>query len=229
MWNNYFFEIQKKYNMRISSKTPFVIRLDGKSVTRNYNISFFDLSTDSFSYSLQQTAKYFSEKYNCLSIFGSDEISFIFTDISKLMEDCSSDNSHYSNEIISMFSQYFFDYFYSIYDKKIFWHAKCFSIPDGKINSYIKYRSNIIKNVMVTYFLKRNNINLGKLKLDQKLDYCKSFDNYTLLDYFMNGFLYFDGYEISIPEFYNSNIVKINNSISNDNSASNLYIDLLNF
>ena len=35
MWINYFFNIQRKYSMRVSKKLPLVIRLDGKDVTKN--------------------------------------------------------------------------------------------------------------------------------------------------------------------------------------------------
>ena len=78
MWNNYFFQIQKKYNIRVSTKEPLVIRFDGKGITRNKDINFLNNYKGSFSNSLEESAKYFTEKYHGFSVFGSDEISFIF-------------------------------------------------------------------------------------------------------------------------------------------------------
>ena len=155
MWNNYFFQIQKKYNMRVSLKEPLVLRFDGKGVTRNKNINFLDDFDGTFSNSLLKTAKYFTEKYSGFALLGSDEISFMFLEPQKVIKDLDpSDKSPYSNEIIAMFSQYFYNYFNSFnLHYKIFFHGKCFSVKNEKLTSYMKYRMGIIKNVMTTYFL----------------------------------------------------------------------------
>ena len=59
MWNNYFFQIQKKYVMRVSTKKPLVIRLDGKGITKNKGINLFYDYKGRFSDALISSAKYF--------------------------------------------------------------------------------------------------------------------------------------------------------------------------
>ena len=162
MWNDYFYQIQKKYSMRLSLKEPLVIRLDGKDVTKSKDLNLLYKFKGSFFDAFEESAKYFSKKYNCYSLCGTDEISFVIENPLELFEDLDSDKTNHSNEVISLFSQYFFNYFNKTYNgDNIFFHAKCFSIPSGKINSYIKYRSKSITNVITTYFLKRNNVNPG--------------------------------------------------------------------
>ena len=165
MWNSYFFQIQSKYSMRVSFKNPLVIRLDGKDVTKNKKYDLLNNYEGNFRNTLEKTAEFFTRKYKCLAILGSDEISFIFTDPLVVISDLDKEKWNTSNEIISVFSQYFFDYF-NEHNKqsKVFWHGKCFSIRNEKINSYIKFRSSIIKNVMTTYFLSKYNIKMGKEK-----------------------------------------------------------------
>ena len=108
MWNNYFYQIQKKYSMRLSQKEPLVIRLDGKDVTKSKELNLLYKFKGSFFYAFEQSAKYFSKKYNCYALFGTDEISFIIENPIKLFEDLDSDKNNHSNEVISLFSQYFF-------------------------------------------------------------------------------------------------------------------------
>lgn len=208
MWNNYFFNIQKKYSMRVSNKEPLVIRFDGKDVTKNKNIDLMNKYNNSFIEAMEKAVEHFTRKYKCYAIFGSDEVSFIFPEPIILMADLDSDKTNHSNEIISLFSQYFFNYFNSFNKNKlIFWHAKCFSIPKEKIISYIKFRSRIIENVMVTYFLKRNNSNNGNVKLEEKIKKCKSMDNYSVLERCQKGTLYYNGDEIVLNEFLNGKVV----------------------
>lgn len=227
MWHSYFFGIQKKYNMRISKKEPLVIRLDGQNVTKDKTINLIDEYDSSFYKALKETAWYFSKKYNCYSIFGSDEISFVFTEPLTLIEEYSPDDkSDYSNEITSLFSQYFFDYFNMIYkDKKIFWHAKSFSIPSGKINSYIKYRSNIIENVLTTYFLIRNLQYEGNIKLEEKRRKCLENPTFEGIKERICGELYFCGDKINLKEFLNNGeIIQIDDS--NIKNEDNFDIDI---
>ena len=169
MWNSYFFQIQSKYSMRVSFKNPLVIRLDGKDVTKNKKYDLLNNYEGNFRNTLEKTAEFFTRKYKCLAILGSDEISFIFTDPLVVISDLDKEKWNSSNEIISVFSQYFFDYF-NEHNKqsKVFWHGKCFSIRNEKINSYIKFRSSIIKNVMTTYFLSKYNIKMGKEKQEKR-------------------------------------------------------------
>ena len=227
MWNSYFFQIQSKYSMRMSFKNPLVIRLDGKDVTKNKKYDLLNNYEGNFRNTLEKTAKFFTRKYKCLAILGSDEISFIFTDPLVVISDLDKEKWNTSNEIISVFSQYFFDYF-NEHNKqsKVFWHGKCFSIRNEKINSYIKFRSSIIKNVMTTYFLSKYNIKMGKEKQEKREIECKKLQGYEVLEDIQNGVLYLEGDRIDIIEFYKGNIKKVK---STEHKSSDLYIDLTNF
>lgn len=227
MWNSYFFQIQSKYSMRVSFKNPLVIRLDGKDVTKNKKYDLLNNYEGNFRNTLEKTAEFFTRKYKCLAILGSDEISFIFTDPLVIISDLDKEKWNTSNEIISVFSQYFFDYF-NEHNKqsKVFWHGKCFSIRNEKINSYIKFRSSIIKNVMTTYFLSKYNIKMGKEKQEKREVECKKLQGYEVLEDIQNGVLYLEGDRIDIIEFYKGNIKKVK---STEHKSSNLYIDLTNF
>lgn len=227
MWNSYFFQIQSKYSMRVSFKNPLVIRLDGKDVTKNKKYDLLNNYEGNFRNTLEKTAEFFTRKYKCLAILGSDEISFIFTDPLVVISDLDKEKWNSSNEIISVFSQYFFDYF-NEHNKqsKVFWHGKCFSIRNEKINSYIKFRSSIIKNVMTTYFLSKYNIKMGKEKQEKRENECKKLQGYEVLEDIQNGVLYLEGDRIDIIEFYKGNIKKVK---STEHKSSDLYIDLTNF
>ncbi|MEG1363695.1 MAG: hypothetical protein RSC92_04630, partial [Clostridia bacterium] len=74
MWQNYFLQIQKKYNMKLSTKKPLVIRFDGKDVTKDKSFDLLNNFNGSFLNALDKTAWYFSNKYNCYYLYGSDEI-----------------------------------------------------------------------------------------------------------------------------------------------------------
>ena len=227
MWNSYFFQIQSKYSMRVSFKNPLVIRLDGKDVTKNKKYDLLNNYEGNFRNTLEKTAEFFTRKYKCLAILGSDEISFIFTDPLVVISDLDKEKWNTSNEIISVFSQYFFDYF-NEHNKqsKVFWHGKCFSIRNEKIDSYIKFRSSIIKNVMTTYFLSKYNIKMGKEKQEKREIECKKLQGYEVLEDIQDGVLYLEGDRIDIIEFYKGNIKKVK---STEHKSSDLYIDLTNF
>lgn len=227
MWNSYFFQIQSKYSMRVSFKNPLVIRLDGKDVTKNKKYDLLNNYEGNFRNTLEKSAEFFTKKYKCLAILGSDEISFIFTDPLVVISDLDKEKWNTSNEIISVFSQYFFDYF-NEHNKqsKVFWHGKCFSIRNEKINSYIKFRSSIIKNVMTTYFLSKYNIKMGKEKQEKREIECKKLQGYEVLEDIQDGVLYLEGDRIDIIEFYKGNIKKVK---STEHKSSDLYIDLTNF
>lgn len=227
MWNSYFFQIQSKYSMRVSFKNPLVIRLDGKDVTKNKKYDLLNNYEGNFRNTLERTAEFFTKKYKCLAILGSDEISFIFTDPLVVISDLDKEKWNTSNEIISVFSQYFFDYF-NEHNKqsKVFWHGKCFSIRNEKINSYIKFRSSIIKNVMTTYFLSKYNIKMGKEKQEKREIECKKLQGYEVLEDIQNGVLYLEGDRIDIIEFYKGNTKKVK---STEHKSGDLYIDLTNF
>ena len=227
MWNSYFFQIQSKYSMRVSFKNPLVIRLDGKDVTKNKKYDLLNNYEENFRNTLEKTAEFFTKKYKCLAILGSDEISFIFTDPLVVISDLDKEKWNTSNEIISVFSQYFFDYFNEHNNQsKVFCNGKCFSIKNEKINSYIKFRSSVIKNVMTTYFLSKYNIKMGKEKQEKREIECKKLQGYEVLEDIQNGVLYLEGDRIDITEFYKGNIKKVK---STEHKSSDLYIDLTNF
>ena len=216
MWQSYFLQIQNKYNIRISTKKPLVIRYDGKDVTKNKNLDLLNNYEGSFINQLEKTVKYFTDKYHCYALFGSDEVSFIFTDPMLVIADLDKDKYNTSNEIIALFSQYFFDYFNNLNKNiKIFWHGKCFSINQEKMSSYLKFRSKVIRNVMTTYFLKRKNIHMGNNKMEEREEFCKKYPEYDILKEMQDGILYFDGQRIDLNEFYNGNIVNINKNLNN--------------
>lgn len=227
MWRNYFFQIQSKYNMRVSTTEPLVIRFDGKDVTKNKELNFFDIYNGSFTDAFEKTVKFFTEKYHGYSIFGSDEVSFIFPDPMLVIADLDVDKCNRTNEIIALFSQIFFHHFNTLYIKDtIFWHGKCFSIPSEKLKSYIKYRSGSIKNVMVTYFLKKRNSNPGNIKLEDKIEVAKKFSDFKLLEDYQDGILYYDGSRISQKDFLeNDTITKLKVELP----ESIEYIDLSSF
>ena len=225
MWQSYFLQIQNKYNMRVSTKNPLVIRYDGKDVTKNKSLDLLNNCEGTFINQLEKTVKYFTSKYHCYAIFGSDEVSFIFTNPMIVIEDLDKEKYNTSNEIIAMFSQYFFDYFNNLNrNAKVFWHGKCFSINKDKMISYLKFRSKIIKNVMTTYFLKRKDIHMGNDKLEDREEECKKFTEYESLKDIQDGILYFDGKRINLEEFYEGNIKIISKSVNDE-----MFTDLFEF
>ena len=213
--------------MRVSTTEPLVIRFDGKDVTKNKELNFFDIYNGSFTDAFEKTVKFFTEKYHGYSIFGSDEVSFIFPDPMLVIADLDVDKCNRTNEIIALFSQIFFHHFNTLYVKDtIFWHGKCFSIPSEKLKSYIKYRSGSIKNVMVTYFLKKRNSNPGNIKLEEKIEVAKQFSDFKLLEDYQDGILYYDGSRISQKDiFENDTITKLKVELP----ESIEYIDLSSF
>lgn len=226
MWNDYFYQLQKKYNMRVSTKSPLVIRLDGKDVTKDQTINFIYKYNGSFYETFEKCAWYFSTKYKCYVLFGTDEINFVFPEPMLLIEDLDSDKVNHSNEIIALFMQYFFDYFNSYYKNgKIFFHGKCFSIPEGKITSYIKYRGSSIRNVITTYILKKNGIRMGKSKIEQRVEKCKETGLYEQIKDIEFGTLYFNGQMLDVNEFMNGNTVVINNNGENEDNSTSIEDD----
>lgn len=227
MWHSYFYQIQKKYSMRVSKKEPLVIRLDGKNATKTRNNDFINNYPGSFINTLEKCAEYFTRKYKCYAIFGSDEISFIFPNPSKVINDLDKEHDDHSNEISTLFAQYFFDYFNGIYKvEKIFWHTKCLSIPGGKLSSYLKFRSSVISNVLTTYFLIKNNMYRGgNDNVKKRLAKCKKSPNFVSLENIVYGILYFNGNRIDLNAFYKGK-TKILDTMNYEETPT---IDLLDF
>lgn len=225
MWRNYFLQIQNKYNMRLSISEPLVIRFDGKDVTKDNTINLFDIYNGSFTDSVEKTVRFFTAKYHAFAIFGSDEISFIFPNPMTIISDLDIEKSNRSNKIISLFSQYLFNYFNSLYKgRTIFWDVKAFSIHKEKLNSYIKYRSGSLKNVVYTYFLKKKKVIIGNKTLQELICESQKFEDYKMLKKIEEGTLYYDGNQIDIKDFLdNGKITNLKKEIPTD------YIDLSNF
>ena len=138
-WNNYFGNIENKYNLKMTDSKPIVIFLDAKDITKSMNHNLITENKNSFNDIFEQTIKYFTIKLNCMAISGVDEVSFIFEDGKKIKEFVAS-KKYKAHELVSVFSQCFYKYFNDRYKSEpIYWQCKCSNIPKGKINSYIKF------------------------------------------------------------------------------------------
>lgn len=210
-WNDYFAKIRNKYSMRVSKSKPLIIDLDGKNVTSNPLYSLIDNQKGSFLDLVEQVVKKITYEYECMAIFGVDEISFIFDSASEIIDKINNNKNYKSDEIISIFSQYFFNEFNNLNSKTtIFWHGKCYSIEENKKISYIKYKSQSIFNVFTTYFLKKNGIkDAGNIKLDKKLELCNKIESFKDIEKYSNGILYYKGKRIDLDEYLKGNIKQI--------------------
>ncbi|MBO4816519.1 MAG: hypothetical protein J5507_06515 [Clostridia bacterium] len=213
MWHSYFHRIENKYQMRISLKRVLVIRIDGRNITKSRNFSLLEKRENGFLDCFERTIKIFTQKHNCLCFCGADEASFIFENPVLLLDNLNVDKEKNArtNDIVALFTQEFFDCFNSLYNNdKIFWHGMCFSIEKEKINSYIKFRSAIVKNVMTTYFLKRMMIsNAGQIKMEERIAKNEKYNSYEKVKPAEKGKLYLNGNMIDKEEFLNGNIIKI--------------------
>ena len=107
-WFNYFSNMRNKYNMRVSANKPLILFLDAKDSSKNRRELMAGIK-DGFFDSLDKTAKYFSAKYNCLSIWGTDEISFIIEDLDNFIDSINNEKNYRTHDIVAIFSQYFFE------------------------------------------------------------------------------------------------------------------------
>ena len=190
-WYNHFIKIQNKYNLNMNINKPLVIFVDGKNITKSLNCNLIQESKNSFNDIFEQTIKYYSKEFDCLAISGVDEVSFILKNGRKLKEKLIYKNLK-AHDIVSVFSQLFYEYFNKRYLKEpVYWHCKCSNIPSGKINSYIKFRSLTIYELYLTYFLKRKNVqDAGKIKILQKEEMCNKLDEFKNFKKFARGRLY---------------------------------------
>ena len=210
-WNDYFANIRNKYSMRVSKTKPLIIDLDGKNVTSNAMYSLLDNQKGSFLDIVEQVVKKITYEYECMAIFGVDEISFIFDSATGIIDKINNNKNYKSDEIISIFSQYFFNEFNNLNSKTtIFWHGKCYSIEENKKISYIKYKSQSILNVFLAYFLKKNGIkDAGNIKLYKKLELCNKIDFFKDVEQYSKGILYYKGKRIDLDEYLKGNIKQI--------------------
>lgn len=212
-WFNYFSNMRKKYNMRVSANKPLVLFLDAKDSAKSHRELLQNKPNDFF-YAMGKTAEFFSKKYNCIAIYGTDEISFIIEDTNNFIDSINNEKSYRTHDIVSIFSQYFFEKFNSVYDGEIvYWHCKCFSIAKEKVNSYLKFKSKGILKGITAIFLKKQGVkNANGIKLVQKIKMCNSYKAYKNLKEYENGVLYFDGKKVDVNEYINGNIVYINDN-----------------
>ena len=212
-WSNYFLNIQNKYNLKINVNKPIVIFVDGKDITKNLKYNLIQEDKGSFNDIFEQTITHFSEKFNCIAISGVDEVSFILKNSKELGE-----KACRAQEIVSLFSQYFYKYFNDKYtNSPVYWHCKCSNIPKGKIKSYIKYRSLTIHELYLTYFLKRKQVkDAGKIPLNEKEEKCNEIEEYKEIERYSRGRLYINGKQIELESFLNDKIVELPDTIRKD-------------
>lgn len=209
-WNNYFGNIENKYNLKMTDSKPIVIFLDAKDITKSMNHNLITENKNSFNDIFEQTIKYFTIKLDCMAISGVDEVSFIFEDGKKIKEFVAS-KKYKAHELVSVFSQCFYKYFNDRYKSEpIYWHCKCSNIPKGKIKSYIKFRNISIIDLKLAYFLKRKQVkNAGKITLSEKEKKCNEFAEYKKYERFAKGNLYIKGQRVDIEAFLNDQIVEL--------------------
>lgn len=209
-WNNYFGNIENKYNLKMNTNKPIVIFVDGKDITKSIKHNLIVESKNSFNDVFEQTIKFFSKKFNCIAISGVDEVSFIFEN-GKNLKKFISKRTYKAQDINSIFSQHFFKYFNDRYtNRPVYWHCKCSNIPKGKIKSYIKFRSSTIFELNLTYFLKRKQIkNAGKISLTEKVKKCNEFPEYKDFEKFARGNIYISGDKVDLIAYFNNQIVKL--------------------
>lgn len=225
-WFNYFSNMRNKYNLRVSSNKPLILFLDAKDSSKNKREILKGKENDFFD-CLDKTAKHFSTRYNCIAIYGTDEISFIIEDTYKFIASINNENSFRTNDIVSIFSQYFFEYFNNLYSKEtVYWHCKVFNIPKEKVESYIRFKSKGILKGITSIFLKKNGINNAYgIKLEEKIKMCKEIETFSMTEEYRNGVIYRNGYKIDLREYLKGNVV----IIEEDEKKQNDFFDLLEF
>lgn len=150
-WFNYFSNMRNKYNLRISANKPLVLFLEAKNPEKNKRELLQGNKNDFFD-SLDKTARYFSNRYNCIALFETNKINFIIEDIYNFIMSINNEGNFRTHDIVSIFSQYFFEQFNTTYSKEpVYWHCKVFNIAKEKINSYIKFKSKGILNGIIYY------------------------------------------------------------------------------
>ena len=208
-WVNYFSNLRNKYNTRVSKNKVLIIFLDAKDSSKN-KINLLRGSNDDFFMSVQKTTKVFTQKYNCLAICGTDEISFIFENSDELINTINNEKKYRTHDIVSIFSQYFFEYFKNSYNKStIYWHCNCFNIPSDKVNSYLKYKSRGILKGTTAFFLKQKGVkNANGIKLVEKMKLFYTYADYPLIDDYKEGIVYLNGNRRVLDEYLHGKIVK---------------------
>ena len=185
-WFNYFSNMRNKYNMRVSANKILIIFLDAKDSTLNNRFLLKDRKAGFFD-SMGLTARYFTNKYNCLSLWGTDEISFIIEDTDYFISSINNEKNFRTHDIVSIFSQYFFEYFNSVYNgETVYWHCKCFNISKEKLQSYIKFKSKSALYLFVFCAFRADDHNFSislnhSTLVTNRLNRCSNFHNVSFL------------------------------------------------
>lgn len=225
-WFNYFSNMRNKYNLRVSSNKPLILFLDAKDSSKNKRELLEGKENDFFD-SMDKTVKYFSTMYSCLAIWGTDEVSFIIEDTYNFINSINNENSFRTHDIVSIFSQYFFEYFNNVYNKEtVYWHCKAFNIAKEKVNSYLKFKSKGILKGITSIFLKKNGVtNAYGIKLEEKIKRCEKIETFSMTEGYRNGVIYKNGNKIDLNEYLKGNIVVIGQEKKKEND----FFDLIKF
>lgn len=150
----YFKKIEEKYYKYLSVNRPVVVRLDavGVTSTHQYHLVPCDRHTDNFMDALIQTAQRISEKRNCTSFVGTDEVNFIFP----IAPVGTRQKRLNSQKVSSVIAQEVFLEFNEAFGgtEPIFFAAKAFHIPQAKEEDYIQYRKKSCENTAIQYLTK---------------------------------------------------------------------------
>ena len=225
-WFNYFSNVRNKYNLRVSPNNPIILFLDAKDSAKSKREILKGKENDFFD-CLDKTAKYFSTRYKCIVIYGTDEISFIIEDTHNFILSINNENSFRTHDIVSIFSQYFFEYFNNLYLKEaVYWHCKVFNINKKKIQSYIKFKSQGILKGVTSLFLKQNGIkNAYGIKLEEKIKMCQEWENFSMTEEYRNGVMYISGDKIDLSKYLSDNIIVL----VEEKKQQDNFFDLLEF
>ena len=226
-WSNYFCDIANKYNMRLSKSKPIVVFIDGKDITKSFKHDLVYQNKNSFNDVFNNVVKDFSKQFDCKAICGVDEVSFIFEDARALEKKIKIDTLR-CQEIVSVISQIFYKNFKEKYTlDTVYWHCKCSNIPKGKVNSYIRYRSQTIYELSLTYFLKRKQQrNAGQIDIAIKQQMCEKYEDYEQFKKYEKGNMYINGHRIDTQAFIDGKIEELSDIQREDYGN---FLDITNF
>lgn len=223
-WHNFFSNMRNKYNMRLSENKPIVISLNAKYIFNNNRDLLYD-KENKFYETIELISKYFTTRYSCIAIWGYNEISFIIEKTGNFIETINNEKNYRTHDIASIFSQYFFEHFNKEYEgEDIYWNCRCFNIKTEKIVSYLKFKSKEIQKKVIANFLKKKMIEENRMNLVEKLKKCKEYEEFSNIEEYEKGILYYIGKKIDLHEYINGKII-----VLKDNKVSEDFLDLINF
>lgn len=224
-WFNYFSNMRNKYNMRLSANKPIILFLDAKDSSKNRRNLLYDKKNGFFD-AMGLTAKYFTTKYNCVAIWGTDEISFIIENTDNFIDSINNEKNYRTHDVASIFSQYFFEQFNNVYEgETVYWHCKCFNIAKEKVESYLRFKSKGIQKGVTSIFLKQHGVkNAYGIKLEEKIEMCKGYESFSTIEEYKDGVSYYNGKKIDLNEYLKGKIV-----VLKDNKDTEEFFDLTDF